>query len=221
MRRFLLLAAMAASFPLAAIAQADRGGQPQATDRVRPAPDRPGSPGDGTTKPEAGKAEPSKRVETSLDALFERLAKSTDADEAKGIVYLIERRWLRSGSDTADLLMSRALEAIQAKDLALGVELLDRVLDLQPKWAEAWNRRAVVFYMLDDPIAAIADLNRALALEPRHFGAWTGLGHILKASGNDRAALASYERALAVNPQLENLPDLVSSLRRQVQGVDL
>ena len=124
----------------------------------------------------AGEREAGRRA--TLDDLFGRLAGAKDETEAKGVANLIERRWSRSGSDTADLLMTRASEAIQAKEHALGVELLDRVIALKPDWAEAWNRRATAFFLLDDVASSMADLRQVLAREPRHFGAWAGLGHI-------------------------------------------
>src|SRR5215207_1728425 len=103
--------------------------------------------------------EPAKpRKPATLDELFTRLAGAKDESEANGIAALIEQRWARSGSDTADLLMSRAGEALKAKDYALAIELLDRVLALQPDWAEAWNRRATAFYLLDDPASSMADI---------------------------------------------------------------
>ncbi|TVR06117.1 MAG: hypothetical protein EA385_16740 [Salinarimonadaceae bacterium] len=161
------------------------------------------------------------RTDAALDELFERLAAASDEREARGVSLLINRRWMRSGSDTADLLMTRAQQAMRERDAALAVELLDRVVTLQPDWAEAWNRRAAAFQRLGDPIAAIADIHRAVTLEPRHFGAWTGLGHLLQESGDKFGALASYERALAINPQLPRLGPVVDKLRREIDGVSL
>ena len=176
-----------------------------------PAPER--------TEPKA--EAPDNPARSSLEDLFDRLGKATDETEAQGIARLIERRWGRSGSDTADLLMSRATEAMHRKDYPLAVELLDRVLVLQPGWAEAWYRRANVFYMLDDPVSAIADIREAVQLEPRHFGAWMGLGHILMASDDKTRALEAYRRALKIYPQLSTVQDLVNRLAPEVDGLDL
>ncbi len=159
--------------------------------------------------------------DSRLDRLFERLANAEDENEARGVSLLIHRRWMRSGSATADLLMVRAQQAIRANDHALAIELLDRVLVLEPDWAEAWNRRAVTFHMLGDPVSAMADIHRVLTLEPRHFGAWAGLGHIFREGGDEAGALASYERALAINPHIPRLPPIVEKLKRDIEGVDL
>jgi tetratricopeptide (TPR) repeat protein len=176
------------------------------------------SPRNEATKPEAKapEAKPS-----TMDDLFDRLAKAKDENEGKGVASLIERRWSRSGSDTADLLMSRAAQAVEAKEFPLAIELLDRVLALQPQWTEAWYRRANVFFLLEDPASAMADIRQVLDREPRHFGAWTGLGHIFMASDDKARALASYRRALQIHPQLSTVQSLVERLTPQVDGRDL
>ncbi len=161
------------------------------------------------------------RTDEQLDTLFARLADAQDATEARGVVGLINRHWMRSGSATADLLMTRAREAMREQDHALAVELLDRIIALQPDWAEAWNRRSVAFHRLGDPLAAMADIHRTVSLEPRHFGAWAGLGHILRDSGDEAAALASYEHALSIHPYLPRLEPIVEKLRRDLYGIDL
>jgi tetratricopeptide (TPR) repeat protein len=157
----------------------------------------------------------------TLDDLFSRLAGAKDEAEAKGIANLIERRWSRSGSDTADLLLTRASDAIQAKEFPLAIELLDRVIALQPDWAEAWNRRATAFFLLEDTASAMADLRQVLTREPRHFGAWAGLGHIYNAGGDKARALEAYRKALAINPKMESLRSLVERLAPEIDGRDI
>lgn len=162
---------------------------------------------------------PSRAV--TLDTLFERLAKAETEIEAQGIAGLIERRWSRSGSDTADLLLNRASQAVEKKELDLAVELLDRVVTLQPGWASAWYTRATVFYQLEDPVAAMADLNRALKLEPRHYAAWAGLGQIFMAGDDKARALEAFRRALKINPQISSLQPIVEKLGHEIEGLDL
>jgi tetratricopeptide (TPR) repeat protein len=173
------------------------------------------------TAPEVAKDAARPKKPATLDELFTRLAAAKDETEARGVANLIERRWARSGSDTADLLMSRAEEAMKAKEFPLSIELLDRVLTLRPEWAEAWHRRATAFFLLDDPVSAIADLNRVLSKEPRHFGAWAGLGHIYMSSGDKKQALAAYRKALAIHPYLDKLRDVIDRLGPEIDGRDI
>src|SRR5215211_453982 len=170
-------------------------------------------------KPASEAAKPRKAA--TLDELFTRLAGAKDESEANGVANLIERRWARSGSDTADLLMSRAEEALKAKEFPLAVELLDRVLTLRPEWAEAWHRRATAFFLLDDPVSAIADIQRVLTREPRHFGAWAGLGHIYVSGGDKKRALEAYRKALAIHPYLAKLREAIERLTPEIDGRDI
>ena len=203
MRRFVLLAASAllGAVPLSAsLGQGDLG--------LRPA-----------SPPSQPQRDAGRRA--TLDDLFKRLADAKDEAEAKGIAGLIERRWSRSGSDTADLLLTRASDAIQGKEFPLAIELLDRVIALQPEWAEAWNRRATAFFLLDDTASAMADLRQVLTREPRHFGAWAGLGHIYNAGGDKGRALDAYRKALAINPRMEDLRGMVERLAPEIDGRDI
>lgn len=184
-------------------------------------PARPQAPGQDMPGKEEPKEQTPAPKPLTLDDLFARLSKSGSEREAEGITKLIERRFSRSGSDTADLLLSRATQAFEKKNFPLAIELLDRVLALQPNWAEAWYRRATVFYQIDDPIGAMADLSRALKIEPRHFNAWTGLGHILMASDDKARALEAYRRVLTINPQESSVQTIVKRLSPDVDGQDL
>ena len=185
-----------------------------------PAPDALAQ-GEPAAKPAAPPANPDSGRRATLDDLFKRLAEAKDETEAKGVVNLIERRWSRSGSDTADLLMTRAGEALKGKEFPLAIELLDRVLTLQPDWAEAWNRRATAFFLLDDPVSAMADMRQVLQREPRHFGAWAALGHMYMSNGDKKRALEAYRKALALFPRFEMVRTIVERLAPEIDGRDI
>jgi len=203
-RSSLIIAGLAALAALPALAQ------------PAPAP-----PGPRASKP-PGKEQPlpPPRAAT-LDDLFERLVRTKDESEAKGITASIQRRWLRSGSDTADLLMSRAMQAVEAKDQALAIEILDRVVVLQPEWAEGWNKRATVFFMLGDVTRSMADIRETLAREPRHYGALAGLGIILQSNGDRKAAYEVFRKALALNPFLTDVKQQVQRLESELGEKDI
>ena len=174
---------------------------------------------DRDDKPNLPEAPPRGQAVT-LDKLFERLAAAKTPEEAKGIANLIQRRWARSGSDTADLLMTRAQDALKARELPLAIELLDRVITLEPDWAEGWNQRANALFLAGDPIRSLLDIAETLKREPRHYGAMMGLGTILRQQGDDKRAMVAYRRALAVYPQLDAVKDAVESLKLEVDGRD-
>lgn len=175
---------------------------------------------DRDDKPNLPEAPPPRSPAATLDRLFERLAAAKSAEEAKGIANLIQRRWARSGSDTADLLMTRAQDALKARELPLAIELLDRVISLEPDWAEGWNQRANALFLQGDPIRSLLDIAETLKREPRHYGAMMGLGTILRQQGDDKRAMVAYRKALEVYPQLDAVKDAVESLKLEVDGRD-
>ncbi|MDP4025388.1 tetratricopeptide repeat protein [Methylobacterium sp. NEAU 140] len=185
------------------------GGAPAAPERGRPGKADREAPEKPAPKP------------PSLDDLFARLKASADPAEAKGIARLIERRLDRSGSATADLLTDRARQAMTSHDFPLAAELMDRVTALEPTWAEGWNRRATVFWLLSDKADALADLQRALVLEPRHFEAWASLGRIYESMEDKARALAAFRRAQGLYPQMEKVREAVDRLAPEVDGRDL
>ena len=175
-------------------------------------------------EPDATPAAPSPKPPSHaemLDKLLNRLALAHDSDEAKGIAGLVERLWMQSGSDTADLLMTRAVAAMDGERRDVAAALLDKIIDLQPGWAEAWNKRATLRFLDDDDSGAMEDISHVLVLEPRHFGALSGMGFILERHGDHAAALKVLRRALAVDPQDVEIQKAVDKLVPTVDGESL
>lgn len=153
-----------------------------------------------------------------LDALLDRLHNSSDRDQASIIENAVLRLWLRSGSDTVDLLMGRALTAMKDENLARSLDLLNAVVDLDPDYAEGWNKRATVFFHMGDYGRSLNDVERTLALEPRHFGALAGLGLIMRELGDKERALDAFRRALEVHPFLPAAVEAEKELKNEVEG---
>ncbi|WP_158817725.1 hypothetical protein [Methylocapsa sp. S129] len=182
----------------------------------------PGASDDATApdaKPEP--APPAPTRQQKLDDLFARLAASTDVAETNGLIAAIDRLQLESGSNTGDFLMARAIAALGTRNLQVSRALLDKIIVLQPDWAEAWNKRATVRYLMDDERGSMADIARVLVLEPRHFGALSGMGMILERGGFNDDALRAYQRALEIAPQLASLRAAVERLTAAVRGQSL
>lgn len=167
--------------------------------------------------PKAQKGDPTK----NLDFLFEALKIAPDDATAKAIEQRIWALWFVSRSDTADLLMSRAREAYEGKDIDLALKLLDAIVVIKPDYVEAWNRRATIYFLQKDYGKALADIGQVLRLEPRHFGALSGLGMILEEFGDDKHALEAYRRAAEVYPRMQRVPDQIKKLQEKVEGRDI
>ena len=89
-------------------------------------------------------------AELSLDELFAKLPKTPKLPAGERIEQEILRRFSRSGSATADLLMAWAAEAMEEKNYTLALDVLDQIIVIKPDFAEAWNKRATVYFLIDD-----------------------------------------------------------------------
>jgi len=151
----------------------------------------------------------------ALDALFAALQKAAGDADADLIVSEIQAIWDRSGSREIDLLMTKAAAAMQSLNYGLADILLEAVIDDAPLYAEGWNRRATLRFLMGDYTASLADIDKVLALEPRHFGALAGRGLIHMAGERWADALAAFRSALAVNPFMKERHEVVPELERK------
>ncbi len=166
----------------------------------------------------AGPPKPPAIGELSLDQLFEKLAASEGSQLGQRIEQEILRRFNRSGSDTSDLLLSWAAEAIEEKDYPLALDVLDQIIVIKPDFAEAWNKRATVYYLTDNYSAALADIRQTLAIEPRHFGALSGFGLILEEMDRKEEAIRVFKRTLEINPHLGKVRESLERLEKETAG---
>lgn len=157
----------------------------------------------------------------ALNSLFKKLAGARDPDEAAAISMAIQHVWMQSDSDTATLLMDRAVAAKQGGQLPLALALLDKVVSLQPDWVEAWNKRAGTRLLCGDLTGATDDLKQVLKLEPRQFMALVALGFIYEKQGFDKRALDSFRKALALDPQQPEIESIVEKLKTDIEGRDI
>jgi tetratricopeptide (TPR) repeat protein len=157
----------------------------------------------------------------NLDFLLGALKAAPDEESAKAVEARIWALWTATPSDTAALLMTRARAAMESKDYAVALKLLDAIVKLRPDYIEGWNRRATLYYLQNDYEHSMQDIREVLIREPRHFGALAGLGMILQETGDDRRALAAFRKALEINPHLDKIPEMVKSLSEKVEGRDI
>ena len=136
------------------------------------------------------------------EELFASLADAKNAMEAQPIVSQVWAFWFRAPDAAAAALMERALERRSAGDYSGAVTVLDELIESRPDWAEAWNQRATMRYLLRDFEGSLADIDHVLALEPKHFGALSGQGLILLHLGKMAEAQLALRRAAAIHPFL-------------------
>ncbi len=153
-----------------------------------------------------------------LDELFASLKRESNEVKAARIASLIQIQWQNSGSATVDLMMGWAAKAMDDKKYAVALDFLDQVVTMKPDYAEGWNRRATLHFMMNDYGRSMADIQKTLALEPRHFGAMAGMAAILKDTGKKEAALQAFERVLSVYPMMREAQKQAGELADELTG---
>jgi len=172
----------------------------------------------GQAMAQGGPPAPSQDAQTrarQLDDLFAGLKAAKTQDDGEAIVAQIWQVWQHSGDPELDAAMERAT-LVMGQVPALALPVLDDIVARAPGWAEGWNKRATVLYLMGEYDRSLADIDRVLALEPRHFGALAGLGLIRIEKGKPREALAAFRRALAVNPFLRERFGVIPALEKEL-----
>ena len=152
-----------------------------------------------------------------LNDLFAQLKSATGYLKARTIEQQIWQIWLQSDNTEVTQLMGNGVEAMNSEDYKTAIADFTKITQLAPAFAEGWNKRATVLYMVGDYQGSLADVDKTLKLEPRHFGALSGLGLIDAALERDEEAIAAFERALAVNPNMPGVIDNIDQLKQRLK----
>ncbi|TJV60668.1 MAG: hypothetical protein E5Y18_03775 [Mesorhizobium sp.] len=153
-----------------------------------------------------------------LDQLFVDLKRELNEKAAERIAARISHEWSQSGSASIDLMMQWSQKAAEDKKFDVALDFLDQVVTLQPAYAEGWNRRATVHFMMNNFGKSMADIDRTLQLEPRHFGALSGLAQIMAVTGHKQSALEAWQRVLSIYPMMRSAQDQVGTLSEELAG---
>lgn len=153
-----------------------------------------------------------------LDDLFERLQETSDPVDAAGLQQRIWQIWIESEDSASSQLMRRGMSAMASGDHDVALEAFDSLVEQAPDFAEAWNKRATVYYLLGRLDESVQDIQQTLELEPRHFGALSGLSLIYDAVEQPEAAIRSLEAALEINPHLQGSQERIDELRDKLKG---
>lgn len=147
------------------------------------------------------------------------VAQLADADEAQRerISDAMWQIWSRSGDPDIDALYRRGVEQMQAAQLRDAAATFSEVIQRRPGFAEAWNKRATVYYRMGRFDLSLKDCGEVLKLNHNHFGALSGLAQIYINLGRLDRALEAYERALTVHPGLPGAAEAVRDLEEQIR----
>ena len=151
-----------------------------------------------------------------LDGLFAGLRAAADAAAAARIEQEIWEIWFEMDDPTIAERLSLGVEAMNRRDFQRALGAFDAVIAADSKFAEGFNRRATLYYLMGNFEASVTDIGQTLALEPRHFGALSGLALIREAQRRPFEALEALEKVMQIHPRMQHLTQRVNHLTRQL-----
>ena len=155
--------------------------------------------------------------DTRLNQLFNKL----QANKSKA-AYIVEQEiWdLWSTHPTDEKLTSRLEEGSQLvrdQHYLKARDVFTEVINLDQNWAEAWNKRATVLYLLGNFEDSQKDIDKVLKLESRHFGALAGQGLVNIQLKNYEKAISSYEKALKIYPSMKSPRIMIEEIQKIIK----
>ncbi len=133
--------------------------------------------------------------------LLDQLERAQSMEEAAPIVDKIWKEWTSAHKDSdEEYLMAEGLVAMSEGNLDRAENLFTKLIEANPNFTEAWNKRATLRFILWDFEGSLEDVEKVLTLEPRHFGALSGLGMIYLRMGDPERALKVYEDLVNIFP---------------------
>ena len=151
-----------------------------------------------------------------LDALFSQLQSANSGRTAKIVEQLIWKIWLQSGDETLDQLMATGVKAMGTGNYNRALAAFNAILEDAPNFAEGWNKRATLYWLMGDFEKSISDIDQTLALEPRHFGALSGLAMIRESQHRPLDAIQAFKQVLEIYPAIPNAGQRIRELSRQL-----
>lgn len=148
-----------------------------------------------------------------LPALLGSLTTAPTAAAARVIEQKIWALWFEAPAPEADTLFKAGRTAGEQGDIPQALAAYDQLVQKFPDFAEAWNQRAIVKFMVGDLDGALEDVAHTLELEPRHFGALSGRGQCYLHMQRMGDALEALEAAQAINPWADSVNKQVEMLR--------
>lgn len=145
------------------------------------------------------------------DRLVARLT-DDDAPVRQLAEAALRQVWSRSGDRTVDALFFRGVQQMAASNLVEALATFTEIIRRKPAFAEGWNKRATVYFLLGQYQLSMKDCDEVLKRNAKHFGALSGYGQIYLALGDPERALPYLERALKVNPNMDGVATTIHQI---------
>jgi tetratricopeptide (TPR) repeat protein len=183
---------------------------------------------DAITRHQASKALTSQSSQTKLGAI-ERLAQIGQMQDTDALVVTLKdsdpivataassalwKIWARTNDKAIDKLYQKGVAQMSAGQSLQAITTFSNIIQRKPEFAEAWNKRATVYYFIGDFQKSLADCDEVLKRNPNHFGALSGYGQIYAQMGDLDQALRYFEKAYAINPSMLNIAQTIKDMRK-------
>jgi len=155
--------------------------------------------------------------ENILNNLFNQLKK---INNPKSATLLEEKIWSIWNEHPTNNKLTEKLEfgteLMQYGDYNYALRVFDNIIVTDPKWSEAWNKRATVYFLMSELNNSLDDIDKVLSIEPRHFGALSGQARIFIKLQKYEKAIKSIERALKFYPSFASR-ELIPEIERLIK----
>jgi len=156
-----------------------------------------------------------------LDKLFTQLKSAKDLLSAQVIENEILEIWSVHPSDDRrgfrlTELLTQGTRLMNMRELSKAYEIFTKVITVESDWAEAWNKRATVLYLMKQYESSLADIEITLVLEPRHFGALSGQALNYIELNLYEKAIESYKSAQKIYPLLDSAKKMIPELQELI-----
>ena len=154
-----------------------------------------------------------------LDKLFLKLKKEQNITVASKIESKIWKLWVTHPTEQnlTDLL-AEGSSYMSENQFDNAHKVFSKVIELDANWAEAWNKRATVLYLMGNYQLSQNDIDKTLSLEKRHFGALSGQGLVQSALKNYQLAIDSYIEAHKIYPAMESPMIMIERLKKLIKN---
>ena len=156
--------------------------------------------------------------DVKLDHLFEQLKKINNASIVLEIEMKIWNIW--STHPTQEKLtksLAKGSDLISEGRLETAYTIFSTIIDAVPDWAEGWNKRATVLYLMGRYQDSLNDIDEVLKRENRHFGALSGQGLVQIKLGNYTKAIKSYQSAQKIYPSIRAAKVMIPQLKKLIK----
>ena len=154
-----------------------------------------------------------------LNQLFDQLKMSNNVSKALEIEMKIWNIW--STHPTQEQLthsLAKGSNLMSKGKLVSAYKIFSAIIESEPDWAEGWNKRATVLYLMGRYQDSLNDIDEVLKRESRHFGALSGQGLVQTKLENYEKAIKSYQAVQKIYPSIKAAKIMIPQLEELIKG---